>query len=246
MNTEILIPIIVIFIFSIVQSTFGIGLLVFGTPTMLIFGYSFVETLVYLLPCSLVISFLQFFEFRKMIDDFKYKFPLITLPLVVVGLYVSSTSGSAIGMKLLVGSVLIFSAITRFYESIFKATQIVFRKYQVLYMMLMGIVHGLTNMGGALLAIMVASTHTDKVKVRSNIAYGYFLFSLVQISTLLIITELKLVAFFTTLPVMAASIYIVFNKLIFFRVSEKVFSNAITGFMIFYGFFLIISVALTV
>ena len=45
--------------FSVVQSVFGVGLLVFGTPTLLLAGYSFEETLAYLLPCSMAISALQ-------------------------------------------------------------------------------------------------------------------------------------------------------------------------------------------
>ena len=34
-----------IILYSLIQSVFGIGLLVFGTPTMLLMGYSYTETL---------------------------------------------------------------------------------------------------------------------------------------------------------------------------------------------------------
>jgi len=51
--------IIVIVVFSFIQSIFGIGLLLFGTPTLLLFGYSYSETLWILLPCSIVISLIQ-------------------------------------------------------------------------------------------------------------------------------------------------------------------------------------------
>src|SRR5689334_5010852 len=44
---------------SVVQSLFGIGLLVFGTPSLLLLGYSFADTLAILLPASITISVLQ-------------------------------------------------------------------------------------------------------------------------------------------------------------------------------------------
>jgi hypothetical protein len=54
-----LILVLVVVAFAVLQSVFGVGLLVFGTPTLLLAGFTFAETLGYLLPCSLVISVLQ-------------------------------------------------------------------------------------------------------------------------------------------------------------------------------------------
>ena len=54
-----LFEIFLISFFSIFQSIFGIGLLVFGTPTFLLLGYDFFDVLNILLPHSIVISFLQ-------------------------------------------------------------------------------------------------------------------------------------------------------------------------------------------
>ena len=57
-----------IFILSVFQSIFGIGLLVLGTPLLLISGFSFIESLFLLLPCSIIVSSLTFFLINK-----KYK-----------------------------------------------------------------------------------------------------------------------------------------------------------------------------
>jgi hypothetical protein len=54
--TEIVFVSVVILIFSAVQSIFGVGLLLFGTPIFLIYGFSFFETIFYLAPPSLLIS----------------------------------------------------------------------------------------------------------------------------------------------------------------------------------------------
>ena len=49
----------IVALFSTVQSVFGVGLLVFGTPTLLLLGCSFEETIAYLLPSSALISVMQ-------------------------------------------------------------------------------------------------------------------------------------------------------------------------------------------
>ena len=56
MSTSIL-DFIIIFILSIFQSVFGVGLLLFGTPVFLMLDYDFISTLVTILPVSIIISF---------------------------------------------------------------------------------------------------------------------------------------------------------------------------------------------
>ena len=51
---------LILLVLIIIQSIFGIGLLLFGTPTFLLLGYDFLNTLNFLLPISIIISFLQF------------------------------------------------------------------------------------------------------------------------------------------------------------------------------------------
>ena len=55
---------LVLLILIIIQSIFGIGLLLFGTPTFLMLGYDFINTLNFLLPISIVISSLQLISFK--------------------------------------------------------------------------------------------------------------------------------------------------------------------------------------
>ena len=49
----------------------------------------------------------------------------------------------------------------------------------------MGLVHGLTNLGGALLALLASGTQTDKMGIRFLVAYYYLAFSSVQIPILI-------------------------------------------------------------
>jgi hypothetical protein len=49
----------VIAVLSVVQSIFGMGVLIFGTPTLLLLGYDFVGAIAILVPASFAISLLQ-------------------------------------------------------------------------------------------------------------------------------------------------------------------------------------------
>ena len=55
----LLIEVLFISLFSLIQSIFGVGLLLLGTPTFLLLGYNYFEVLNILLPYSILISVLQ-------------------------------------------------------------------------------------------------------------------------------------------------------------------------------------------
>ena len=57
--------ILIISFLILLQSIFGVGLLLFGTPTLLYYNYSFSETLFILLPISITISIIQFFSSKS-------------------------------------------------------------------------------------------------------------------------------------------------------------------------------------
>ena len=60
-----LIEALIISILIFFQSIFGVGLLLFGTPTFLLLNYNFLDTLNILLPISVSISFLQLIYSKK-------------------------------------------------------------------------------------------------------------------------------------------------------------------------------------
>ena len=66
---EELMIILVICFTSIIQSLFGVGVLVFGTPLLLILGLDFIQTLNILLPISLAINLFQFINNTKSLDS---------------------------------------------------------------------------------------------------------------------------------------------------------------------------------
>ena len=53
---EVILLYLIVFIISIIQSIAGVGILVLGTPIMLVLNYTIIETMFFLLPISIISS----------------------------------------------------------------------------------------------------------------------------------------------------------------------------------------------
>ena len=96
---------LVILLFSVVQSVFGVGLLLFGTPTLLLLEYSYSETLWLLLPCSVTISLIQVVNDYKLIEA-KKRAVYLVIPTLVLGLAFVIIYANGINMTRIVGVLL--------------------------------------------------------------------------------------------------------------------------------------------
>ncbi|MEO1884510.1 MAG: hypothetical protein ABGX28_00615, partial [Methylococcales bacterium] len=91
---------------TIIQSVFGVGVLLFGTPILLLLGYDFINALSILLPISIAINSLQILKHYQGIDVGFYKNVLLyTLPFVVLFLFFVSIA--KININMLVGGFLV-------------------------------------------------------------------------------------------------------------------------------------------
>ena len=176
--------IITILITAIVQSIFGTGVLLFGTPLLLILGYNFQYALIILLPTSILISFFQLKNNLNKIDiQFYKKLFLFSIPPIILFFYL--TNLNSIRINIFVG---IFLVVIAFKENILSINRMIkfLIKYESLYLMIMGMIHGITNLGGALLSAIVFSKNLSKDSKRTTIAICYLTFALFQIITLII------------------------------------------------------------
>ena len=70
---------------SFIQSIFGVGVLLLGTPLLILLGYNFFQALVVLLPISLLINLFQIIKYYSVIDLEFYKKTLIyTVPFIII------------------------------------------------------------------------------------------------------------------------------------------------------------------
>lgn len=226
-------------IFSIVQSLFGVGLLVFGTPTLLLAGYSFEDTIGSLLPSSLVISSMQILHGRQYIREFGGSLLLYCAPFIVIGLAMVLSDLLIVEVRAFVGVALILSAATRLVGRVRETLTRLLKRYAHLYLMVMGLIHGMTNMGGAFLAVFVSALHNDKEQTRANIAFGYFIFAATQIIVLLVFQTHALSVQSIFVAAIALLVYQTIGNLAFLRSSQSAYQHLITAFMIAYGVLLI-------
>jgi uncharacterized protein len=230
----------IIAVLSIVQSIFGMGILVFGTPTLLLLGLDFVPTLQYLLPASLAISALQ------VITSYKHRVPIsknlyfVCLPAIALALWLTVKPEFSSRIQYLVGFTLLASAVIREVEFTNRWMNASVVRFETLFQFSMGIVHGLTNLGGALLAIYSGTQQEEKIKVRYVIAYYYLAFGIIQVSTLIYLGHLEgLVANLTTAGI-STVVYFTLGNRLFHYAKNAAYQRALTFFVAFYGIVILI------
>ena len=173
---------LIISILVFFQSIFGIGLLLFGTPTFLLLNYNFLDTLNILLPISVSISFLQLFLSKKKNPIFIKNFNLFTLPFLGISLYFIINFLDSINLEIFIALIIIFFSLLNINRKKFNILKKLSTIKQNFLLSLIGIIHGLTNLGGSLLTILSSVINKDdKFKTRYCIAYGYLIMGIIQL-----------------------------------------------------------------
>ena len=152
---EIYYLVIIIAIFSVVQSIFGVGLLLFGTPTLLLLEYSYSETLWLLLPCSVTISLIQVVNDYKLIEA-KKRAVYLVIPTLVLSLALVVTYANGINITRIVGILLLLIGVIRFSSKLQDLLGLMVKKHIQIYYIIIGVVHGISNMGGGPLSILLS------------------------------------------------------------------------------------------
>lgn len=178
-----------IVILSVVQSLFGVGLLLFGTPLMLLFGYEYTEALLYLLPASATLSWSQVKDLRheKLHGGYRKLFFLICTPLLVIGMIISQEFDFKFEIRVLVTFMLIIAFIIRTNSAFREKLQSFMKNHLMIALASMGIIHGLSNMGGSILTPLVSSLYKEKSKVLAGVSFDYAFMASLQLIVLILI-----------------------------------------------------------
>ena len=96
----------------------------------------------------------------------------------------------------------------------------------------MGIIHGLTNLGGSLLTAIVFNKNLLKNNMRSTIAICYATFATFQILTLILITGLDVLVSYFNLNFFLVGIFSFFSaeKLIYSRIDMEKYEKSFSFF----------------
>ena len=174
----------VLFFLIIIQSIAGVGILVIGTPFLLIIDYNITDILSLLLPISIITSMINLIFFKlnkkklnmKINSNTKYLFFFVCVPSIFVGIYFLQLFQNQINFKILVSVIIIISLILA--NSKIFISKINFQ-IKILFLSLTGIIHGVTNSGGTLLSLFMSS-HLKKSNSRYSITFFYFFLALFQ------------------------------------------------------------------
>ena len=130
---------------SILQSIFGVGVLLFGTPILLICGYSFPDILSTLLPISIGISLSQIIKDHRLVDlSFIRGIFIYTPPFIVLFLFIALSSGKNLG--LFIALLLCLFAVKNFYTPLNKAINAITR-FEKTWLILTGVYSRLNQPG---------------------------------------------------------------------------------------------------
>ncbi|MGR9108597.1 MAG: TSUP family transporter [Gammaproteobacteria bacterium] len=224
---------------SVIQSIFGVGVLLFGTPILLLLGYEFVYALTILLPISIAINVLQIVRHHVHVDrDFYAHILIYTIPFVVLFLFLVTTS--KINIAFLIGVFLLFVALKSYSAAVERYLESLVR-YERIYLVVMGIVHGLTNLGGSLLTAIVHAKGYPKDVTRVTVASAYATFAIFQILTLLFaLGDLQVNWFIHGIYLtVGAWIYICTEEMLYVNIDNEKYGKIFAIFLLTSGLLLI-------
>ena len=232
--------IITIMFCSIIQSIFGTGVLLFGTPLLLILDYDFQKILFTLLPISILINLFQIkSDFKEINFIFLKKVLVFSIPFIVIIIYFFNYNLTDI--NLLIGVFLVIISLKEKNVIVKKLIKILF-KYENIFLIIMGIIHGLTNLGGALLSAMVFNKNLSKKGKRATVSICYLTFALFQLSTMTILFNKSdiLIGYNSLYWGLGLIMFYLTEKYIYFKIKEEnyvIYSNL---FLLMIGIILII------
>ncbi len=225
---------------TIIQSIFGVGILLFGTPLLLLLGYEFSYALSVLLPISIAINMLQVLKHYSYIDLKLYKNVLLySIPFIVLFLFIITNIHLNIG--LIIGAFLILVALKSVSPRVELALKAMLR-YEKLYLILMGIVHGITNLGGSLLTALVHEQNQPKNITRATIAICYATFALFQLLTLYFIGYDDGMPYADNMLLLQTSVvvFLLTEEFIYKRIDNKKYTQLFAVFLALSGVLLLL------
>ena len=232
----LLIEVLFISLLSLIQSIFGVGLLLLGTPTFLLLGYNYFEVLNILLPYSILISVLQIIFNKDKMLGFGLQILKYSIPTLILGLIIVNYLLENINFLFFISFVLITFSIINLMN--LRKERFKIKNLNIALIML-GLVHGLSNLGGTLLSIIASNVNKDKFLIRNNIATGYFLFASFQI---LVVNVFFVRMNFEYLQFLWIPILIYFtSQFIFKKIKNILFYKILNLFTLIYGVYIFFS-----
>ena len=243
-----IIHLLLFFSLVVLQTIVGIGVLVLGTPVLLILNYDIVEAISILLPISILTSLINLIYFKfvnkiSLLDlggNIKKTFFTICIPAILLGIILLKYFHEVINFKILV-SILIFITliVKKYYNNYFLMLSNVKKK---IILFGIGLVHGVSNSGGTLLSIFILNINKNlKTKTRYSLTFFYFFLAFLQYSIFILFFQKIIFLGLLTNLILIIFIGVLVGSLLVQYIGNKKFNFLIEILTLFSGIFLIIN-----
>lgn len=213
----------------LVQSIFGVGLLVFGTPMLLLWGLEFTSALGLLLPSSIVISTLQLLSVKsKPIIEFRMS--VFAILGIIVGIAIFFNLNIPSQLPVIMFFTMLLISLLRSIPKFNNATGKILYQYRSLFHFFNAIFHGFTNQGGTLLSVYSTFAYQEKNMALRCTSFFYLIYAISQISILVLFDQKDKFLIGMILMPITAVLYIFIGKQTFLKINQAYFSRLATLF----------------
>ena len=221
---------LIIFLITALQTITGVGILVLGTPLLLIFGYDIVSAISLLLPISIVTSLTNLLILKLHTNkvginfdkNIKYHFFLFCIPSIFIGVFLLKIFQESINFNILVSLIIFLTLTVKLYYQKNKL-----RYSNVLKKLILsgiGLIHGLTNSGGTLLSIFILSlTQNLKKPTRYAVTFFYLFLAYFQYLIFIIFFGVRFQMDLIINLILVVFLGILFGNIIVNYIKERVF-----------------------
>lgn len=243
-----IIHVLLFFTLVMLQTIVGVGILVLGTPILLILDYNIVESISILLPISILTSLLNLIYFKyinkisllSLGNGIKKSFFTICIPAIFLGIILLKYYQEVINFKILVSFLILTTLIIKKYFNNYFLMLSDLKKKIMLFGI--GLVHGVSNSGGTLLSIFILNINKNlKTKTRYSLTFFYFFLAFLQYSIFIFFFQkIILLNLLTNLMLIILSAVLIGNLLVKY-INDKKFNFLIEVLTLITVIFLIIN-----
>ncbi|QFU91058.1 TSUP family transporter [Amycolatopsis sp. YIM 10] len=230
MNPVLLLTIVALL--AVIQSVFGVGLLFFGTPLLLILGSGYTELLYVLLPASLALSLLQLRFDHRVRPAEAGVVAMWTVPAIAAGMLGGLLLFDGLDIRYAVAALLVAVAVVRLVPVARERLRGWCARAGNPALTGIALVHGLTNMGGGLLAVYAGARAESKTEIHRLVTLSYAWFALAQLVTLYAVNGLPAYGPGLFSPVVVAAAYALVGRSVYRGVSDRRYQTYFSVFML--------------
>ena len=187
----------------------------------------------------MTISLIQVVNDYKLIEA-KKRAVYLVIPTLVLGLALVVTYENGINITRIVGVLLLLIGVIRFSSKLQALLGLMVKKHIQIYYIIIGVVHGISNMGGGPLSILMSTIYSKKEIIRANIAFIYLILAISQIVVLSIISNASLRSEVMWLIPISLVSYVFTSKFISSKVNNNKFAFILNVMVLVYGILAII------